>query len=60
MIKSVNVGTRGDVKFKVSRLAQSKKYGQYADILNAIFPKDYEISYEEADQAIEDYLGRRI
>ena len=58
--KSVSVGTREVAKFKVATLAESKKYAPYADIINALFPKDYEISYDEADKAIEEYLGRRV
>ena len=59
-MKEVNIGTNVQAKFRVARLDESAQYSQYADILNAVFNKDDEISFDEADQAIEEYLGRRV
>lgn len=48
------------VRFTVEILTESKKYGKYADILKAVFKPGQKVTYEEADKAIKDYLGRRI
>lgn len=46
--------------YKVGLLVQSNRYSRYADILNASFDTDDEISFTQADQAIQDYLERRV
>lgn len=51
----------GKATFKAGTLAESKKYSQYEDILKAAFPNpDTEITYDQADKVISDYLGRRV